>query len=321
MENTIILTGGGTAGHVSVNINLQNELKKHFKNIIYIGSKNGIEKELICKRTDYKFMQITTVKFERRKFFKNIAIPFKLKKGISEAKKILKQERPSVIFSKGGYVGLPVVIAGKKLGIPVICHESDLSMGLANKLAKKYATTICTNFKVTAEQNGEKCVHTGMPLISSPLSKEQAKQKLGIKTSKPVLLITGGSLGCKAINEFIFNNINELTKNYFVYHLSLAPVSTLSSQHPHLLSDYHPKKLFCLSYLHFSIVHSIFPISQYHLTAIFWHDPHFTAKFYSKYFFTYCPVYEFFFFAISSGVPIAITVPPLSPPSGPISII
>ena len=219
MENTIILTGGGTAGHVCVNINLQKELKKHFSKIIYIGSVNGIEKDLISKRTDYEFKQITTVKFERKKILKNFSIPFKLKKGIAEAKKILKQEKPSVIFSKGGYVGLPVVIAGKKLGIPVICHESDLSMGLANKLAKKYATKICTNFKVTAEQNGNKCIHTGMPLILSPLSKEQAKQKLGINTTKKILLVTGGSLGSKAINEFIFNNISELSKYYFVYHL------------------------------------------------------------------------------------------------------
>lgn len=219
MENTIILTGGGTAGHVSVNINLQDELKRHFKNIIYIGSKNGIEKELIKTRTSYEFREITTVKFDRRKLFKNFSIPCKLRKGIKEAKKILKEVNPSVIFSKGGYVGLPVVIAGKKLGIPVIAHESDLTMGLANRIAKKYASKICTNFKITAEQNGNKCIHTGMPLKSSSLSKENAKQKLGIISAKPVLLITGGSLGAKAINEFIFKNIDSLTKKYFVYHI------------------------------------------------------------------------------------------------------
>lgn len=218
-NNCIILTGGGTAGHVTLNINIQNELKKHFDKIVYIGSFNGIEKELISKNANYIYEAITTVKFERRKILKNLAIPFKLNKGIKEAKKILKKYNPKIVFSKGGYVGLPVVIAAHKLKIPVICHESDISMGLANKLAKKYANKICTNFKITAENSGKKCIHTGMPLKDCKLSKEEAKQKLDIKTNKPVLLITGGSLGAKAINEFIFENINEISKDYYVLHL------------------------------------------------------------------------------------------------------
>ncbi len=218
-NNTIVLTGGGTAGHVTLNINLKNELEKHFDKIVYIGSKNGIEKELILKNTNYTYHEITTVKFKRKKLFKNLAIPFKLKKGIKEATEILKKVKPNIVFSKGGYVGLPVVIAAHKLKIPVICHESDITMGLANKLAKKYANVICTNFKSTAEKHGKKCVHTGMPLNISTLSKEDAKNKLNIKTNKPVLLITGGSLGAKSINEFIFKNIDVLTKDYYVIHL------------------------------------------------------------------------------------------------------
>lgn len=218
-KGTIILTGGGTAGHVTVNINLKNSLKKHFDKIIYIGSENGIEKELIKNNTDYEYHSVTTVKFERKKIFKNLLIPCKLSKGIKEAKQLIKKVNPDIIFSKGGYVGLPVVIAGKKLGIPVICHESDITMGLANKLAKKYATKICTNFEITAKNNGDKCVHTGMPINISQLTKEQAKAKLQIYSSKPVLLVTGGSLGAKAINTFIFNNISELTKSYFVLHI------------------------------------------------------------------------------------------------------
>ena len=218
-NKTIVLTGGGTAGHVTLNINLKNELSKHFDKIIYIGSKTGIEKELITKNTNYKYQPITTVKFERKKIFKNLAIPFKLKKGITEAIKILKESNPCIVFSKGGYVGLPVVIAAHKLKIPVICHESDITMGLANKLAKKYANVICTNFKSTAEKNGKKCVHTGMPLAISKLTKTEAKNKLNIKTNKPILLITGGSLGAKSINEFIFKNLEQLTKDYYIIHL------------------------------------------------------------------------------------------------------
>ena len=220
MENCIILTGGGTAGHTTLNINLQDELKKHFKKIVYIGSINGIEKELIKNKTSYEYYPITTVKLERKNILKNFSIPFLLSKGIKESKNIIKKYNPTIIFSKGGYVGLPVTIAGKKLGIPVICHESDLTMGLANKISKKYAKIICTNFEKTTLKNGKKCIYTGMPIKKSNISKENAKLKLGINTNKPVLLITGGSLGSKAINEIIFENLSELTEKYYIYHLT-----------------------------------------------------------------------------------------------------
>ncbi len=218
-ENCIVLTGGGTAGHVMPNINLAPEFHKHFDKIVYIGSNDGIECELVKKNTDYTFEKITTVKLDRSKVLKNLAIPFKLSKGKSEAKKLLKKYNPCIVFSKGGYVGLPVLMAAKSLKIPAICHESDISMGLANKLAKGYATKICTNFDVTAKQNGKKCVHTGMPIKLSPLSKDDAKQKLNIKTTKPILLVVGGSLGAKAINKFIIENLDKLTKDFYVIHI------------------------------------------------------------------------------------------------------
>lgn len=217
--NTIVLTGGGTAGHVTPHITLEKELKKHFEKIIYIGSKNGIEKQLIKTRTSFDYKEIETVKFVRKKLFKNILIPFKLSKAINDSKKILRETKPDIIFSKGGYVGLPVVIAGKKLGIPVVCHESDISMGLANKLAKKYANVICTNFASTANKHGKKCVHTGSPISWSNLTKSEAKNKLNISSQKPILLITGGSSGAKSINDFVFKNISNLTEKYYVIHL------------------------------------------------------------------------------------------------------
>jgi UDP-N-acetylglucosamine--N-acetylmuramyl-(pentapeptide) pyrophosphoryl-undecaprenol N-acetylglucosamine transferase len=218
-KGTIVLTGGGTAGHVCPHINLSNELNKHFEKIVYIGSKNGIEKTLITSQTQYDYKSISTVKFIRRNLLKNILLPFKLSKAINEAKKIIKETKPSIIFSKGGYVSLPVVIAGHKLKIPIICHESDITMGLANKLASKYATKVCTNFEITTKNNKQKFIHTGSPLPISQLSKSEAKQKLKIKTDKKILLVTGGSLGATTINELIFKNIDELTKKYFVIHL------------------------------------------------------------------------------------------------------
>jgi len=220
MENCIFLTGGGTAGHTTLNIKLQSELYKNFNKIIYVGSRNGIEKELIKNNTSYCYEEITTVKLNRSKIFSNLAIPFKLNKSIKECINLIKKYKPQVIFSKGGYVGLPVTIAGSKMNVPVICHESDLSMGLANKLAKKYAKVICTNFKKTAKLDKKKCKYTGMPIKNSNLTKIQAKEKLKIKTDKPILLVTGGSLGAKPLNEFIFSNLDEICETFFVVHLT-----------------------------------------------------------------------------------------------------
>ena len=217
--NCIVLTGGGTAGHVTVNINLQDELFKHFNKVVYIGSKTGIEKTLIKSQTKYEYAEIDSCKLIRKKIFQNLKIPFVLSRAIKQAKLLIKKHHPAVVFSKGGYVGLPVVIAAKKLGVPVVCHESDFSIGLANKIAKRYATKICTNFKITADKNGPKCIHTGSPLKLSPLTKVQAKSKFKISTDKPVLLVTGGSLGAKALNDFVFQNLHNLTQKYFVVHL------------------------------------------------------------------------------------------------------
>lgn len=232
MERCIILTGGGTAGHTTLNIKLQDELSKHFDKIVYIGSKTGIEKELVKKNTNYIYKEISTVKLSRGKFFSNLKIPFLLSKAVKESKKIIKKYNPTVIFSKGGYVGLPVTIAGKKLNIPVICHESDLTMGLSNKLAQKYAKVICTNFEVTAKKNPKKFIYTGMPLKFSTKTKFEAKQSLQILSAKPVLLITGGSLGAKVLNNFVFENINELTKSFFVVHLTGKNNSNSSIKNP-----------------------------------------------------------------------------------------
>lgn len=217
--STIVLTGGGTAGHVSPNINLSDKLKKHFSKIVYIGTENGIEKKLITTKTNYDYKSISAVKFVRKNLIKNITLPFKLSKSINEAKAILNIIHPSVVFSKGGYVSLPVVIAAHKLKIPVVSHESDLTMGLANKIASKYSSVICTNFQITANKNPKKFICTGSPIPISKLSKEEAKSKLNIKTNKPILLVTGGSLGAKAINQVIFSLVQELTKTYFVLHL------------------------------------------------------------------------------------------------------
>jgi UDP-N-acetylglucosamine--N-acetylmuramyl-(pentapeptide) pyrophosphoryl-undecaprenol N-acetylglucosamine transferase len=132
---TIVLTGGGTAGHCLPNIALLPYLKRHFDNIVYIGG-DGIEKS-IAKEHNLTYYQIPTVKLQRKFTFKNLGVPFKLFKSISTAKSILKDISPSIIFSKGGYVALPVVLAGSALSIPCVTHESDLTIGLSNKIMAK----------------------------------------------------------------------------------------------------------------------------------------------------------------------------------------
>jgi len=209
----IALTGGGTAGHVTPHLALLPELKKHFNSIIYIGSKTGIEKNIITAE-NIKYYSTTTTKFVRKHFFKNITIPFKLIRAIKEAKHILKTEKPDVIFSKGGFVSLPTVIAGHKLHIPIVIHESDLSIGLANKIASRYAKVVCTTFEKTASmlKNG---IYTGSPIRYN---------KYGFishfDSHKPIITITGGSSGAKALNSIVHQSLEDLCKKYNIIHIT-----------------------------------------------------------------------------------------------------
>lgn len=217
----ILLTGGGTAGHVMPHIAMLNDYRQHFDKIIYIGQENGIEKEIIEAYPFITYYPIKTTKFIRRKIFANLLIPFKLLQGIHGAKKVIKEEQPNVIFSKGGYVSLPVVIAAKRLKVPVVAHESDLNMGLANRLSKPAATVICTTFERTANSIKNKGRYTGSPVrLDMIKDKAASRQKLGIVTNKPVLVVTGGSQGAKAINKKIREEIKEITDNFYVIHLT-----------------------------------------------------------------------------------------------------
>ena len=148
--STIVLTGGGTAGHVVPCFALLPDLKKHFDEIYYIGRKDGVESDL-AKKHGVTFFYVPAVKLERRLTLKNALIPIRLLKAISTAKHLLKNLKPDVVFSKGGYVALPVVIAAGSMNIPVVSHESDLTLGLANKIALKYSSKLLTGFEETAK--------------------------------------------------------------------------------------------------------------------------------------------------------------------------
>lgn len=217
----IVLTGGGSAGHVTPNIALIDELKKVGFDISYIGSYEGIERKLI-KEQGIPYYPISSGKLRRYFDLKNISDPFKVVKGYFDAKKLLKKIKPDIIFSKGGYVTVPVIFAARKRKIPIIIHESDMTPGLANKLSLPKATKICTNFEETLRYlPKEKGVHTGTPIRNQVLKgdKENARKVCGFTDRKPTLLIIGGSLGSVKINETVRNALDMFVKHYNIIHI------------------------------------------------------------------------------------------------------
>lgn len=217
----IILTGGGTAGHVTPNIALLPRLKELEYDIHYIGSYNGIEKELI-EQFGIPYHGISSGKLRRYFSLQNFTDPFRVAKGFGEAHKLIKLLRPSVIFSKGGFVSVPVVLAGKKCKVPTIIHESDMTPGLANKLSIPSATKVCCNFPETVELlPANKAVLTGSPIRQELLSgdKQHALDFTGLDGSKPVILIVGGSLGAVAVNEAVRRILPSLLKDFNIVHL------------------------------------------------------------------------------------------------------
>lgn len=217
----IVLTGGGTAGHVTPNIALIPTLQEKGYQISYIGSYEGIEKKLI-EEMGIPYYGISSGKLRRYFDLKNFSDPFRVLKGFSEAKKLLKQLKPDVIFSKGGFVTVPVVVAAKRCKIPAIIHESDMTPGLANKLCIPSAAKVCCNFPETVKSLPEnKAVLTGTPIRQELMNgnKEAARAFCGFHDQKPVLMVIGGSLGAASVNENIRKILPELLKEFQVIHL------------------------------------------------------------------------------------------------------
>ena len=217
----IVLTGGGTAGHVTPNMALIPVLKEKGYDIHYIGSYEGIEKKLI-EEMDIPYHGIATGKLRRYLSVKNLTDPFRVIKGLSEAKKIIKELKPDVVFSKGGFVAVPVVLAAKSNHVPCIIHESDMTPGLANKIAIPKASKVCCNFPETLEKLPPgKAVVTGTPIRKELFEGDSAKAMTfcGFKELRPTLLIIGGSTGSVRVNEAIWSCLDEITKKYNVIHL------------------------------------------------------------------------------------------------------
>lgn len=218
----IALTGGGTAGHVTPNIALLNTLYSNNWEVDYIGSKDGIEHKMI-QAMGISYYSVRSGKLRRYFSWQNFVDPFNLLIGIFQAFFLLKKLEINVIFSKGGFVSLPVVIAGYLRKIPVAIHESDMTPGLANKLSFPFAKKVCVNFASTKKhiKSTDKVEVTGTPIREELFkgSKERGLELCGFTHDLPCLLVIGGSQGSKIINRAIRESLTELTKRYQVMHI------------------------------------------------------------------------------------------------------
>ncbi|RXY98886.1 undecaprenyldiphospho-muramoylpentapeptide beta-N-acetylglucosaminyltransferase [Fictibacillus sp. S7] len=220
-KQSIVFTGGGSAGHVTPNIAIINELSNEKWTLHYIGSKKGIEKELISAM-NIPYYGISSGKLRRYIDAENVKDLFRVLKGIAEARNLLKRLKPNLVFSKGGFVSVPVIIAASTLKIPIYIHESDLTPGLANKISQRFATKIFTSFEEAAKHfPAYKTDAIGSPIRREIFSgdKEKGIKFLGFNKEKPILTVMGGSLGAKKINETIRDSLKELTSQYQVVHL------------------------------------------------------------------------------------------------------
>ena len=217
----IVMTGGGTAGHVTPNLALVPLLKEKGYEIFYIGSYNGIEKKLV-ENAGITYYGISSGKLRRYHDWKNFTDPFRVIKGFSEANQLLKHLQPDVVFSKGGFVSVPVVMAAARQHIPAIIHESDMTPGLANKLAIPFASKVCCNFPETMQYLPDgKAVHTGSPIRKELFSgnREAGLAFTGFSADKPVILIMGGSIGSRFINNAVWSSLDTLLEKFQIVHL------------------------------------------------------------------------------------------------------
>ena len=225
----IVLTGGGTAGHVSPNQALIPLLLAEGWEIHYIGTKNGIERTLIEPTEGVTYHAVSSGKLRRYFDLKNFTDPFRVIAGAFQSFSIIRKLKPAVVFSKGGFVSVPVVVGAALCGVPVVMHESDITPGLANKLCKPFAKAVCTTVPECARLLGDKGIETGTPLRAQIFSgtRERGLALSGFSGERPVLMMIGGSLGAQTVNAVLREALPELTKRFDVLHVcgkgNLAP--------------------------------------------------------------------------------------------------
>lgn len=218
---TIVLTGGGTAGHVTPNLALLPQLLKQGYTVHYIGSKSGIEKGLVEGLPGVTYHGISSGKLRRYRSVQNLTDPFRVVAGFFQSLRLVRKIKPNIVFSKGGFVAVPVVMAAFFQRVPVISHESDLTPGLANRINAKFSKKVATTFPECAKTIGKKGVHTGTPMRESLFlgQREKGLALSGFTGDKPVLLMMGGSQGAQAVNEALRAALPQILPQMDVLHL------------------------------------------------------------------------------------------------------
>ncbi|KAB8139004.1 undecaprenyldiphospho-muramoylpentapeptide beta-N-acetylglucosaminyltransferase [Gracilibacillus oryzae] len=218
----IIFTGGGTAGHVMVNLAIIPEFIRDGWTVDYIGSKNGIEKELISGLSGVTYHPISTGKLRRYFSKENFKDPFKVLKGTLQAYRIIGKKKPAVIFSKGGFVSVPVLVAARMRGVSAVIHESDYTPGLANKLAIPFAKKVLATFPETMKYLPEQKSEYIGAVVREELftgNRKKGYELTGLNAEKNVLLIMGGSGGSKKINQAVREGLDTLLKDFQIIHI------------------------------------------------------------------------------------------------------
>ncbi len=236
MTGSIVFTGGGTGGHIFPALAVLEELSKNWHGrIVWIGSFSGMEKSILKKRK-IPYYGIPTGKLRRYLSFQNISDIFRIFGGIMVSFFIFFKEKPSLIFSKGGYVTVPPVFAASVLGIPVFTHESDLDPGLATRINARFAEKILISFNETVsffkKNIHHKIIHTGNPIRTGLLKGDPdlGRKIVGCPEDLPMLLVLGGSQGSVFINSLIIQALGELTKTCFVVH-QMGPINYKDNRH------------------------------------------------------------------------------------------
>ena len=217
----IVLTGGGTLGHVTPHLSLIPHLQKAGYEIHYIGTEKGMEAEKIRSVPGVTYHAVKSGKLRRYFDWKNFTDPFRVLAGMIQSAALMGKIKPDVVFSKGGFVAVPVVFGAWLNRIPVLCHESDLTPGLANKLCKPFAKRFATTFPECAAALGDKAEMTGTPLRPELFRGSRAKglSLLKFDGTKPVLMMMGGSSGAQAVNAALRAALPEITKEFDVAHI------------------------------------------------------------------------------------------------------
>lgn len=222
LTKRILFTGGGSAGHVSVNLALIPRFVQMGWEVAYMGSKQGIEVELVRKLDSIEYIGISTGKLRRYFDMENVKDPARILKGVIQAYRQIKRMKPDIVFSKGGFVSVPVILGAWLNRVPIIIHESDLTPGLANKISMPFASKICITFPETKEHiKGDKAVFAGA-IVREELMKGQAirgRSLCDFVKSKPIIVCMGGSLGSQRINDMLRRNLHQLIPNFQIVHL------------------------------------------------------------------------------------------------------